>query len=207
MKGHFITFEGIEGCGKSTQIELLANWLSARNISVICTREPGGTVLGEQMRALLKNGTVDTFFSPRAELLLFESSRAQHVDEKILPALQAGKDVLCDRFFDSSLVYQGSARKISRSDVEFLNNFAAGGLVPDLTILLDIDPEESLKRLSLRGENIDRFEQESLQFFEDVRGGYIELAKKNDRFLLIEGKQSKEDIQNAIRREYISRFE
>ncbi len=207
MSGHFITFEGIEGCGKSTQIELLANWLSARDIPVICTREPGGTALGEQMRALLKNGTADTFFSPRAELLLFEASRAQHVDEKILPAIQEGKVVLCDRFFDSSLVYQGSARKIARSDVEFLNRFAAGGLVPDLTILLDIDLRESMNRLSLRGENIDRFEQEDMHFFEDVRNGYIELARNDERFFLVNGKQSKEDIQNAIRREYMSRFE
>ena len=165
MSGHFITFEGIEGCGKSTQVGLLAAWLSARNIPSICTREPGGTALGEQMRLLLKNGTADNFFSPRAELLLFESSRAQHVDEKILPALREGKDVLCDRFFDSSLVYQGSARKILRADVEFLNRFAAGGLVPDLTILIDIDPLESVRRLSARGENIDRIEQEDVHFF------------------------------------------
>lgn len=207
MSGHFITFEGIEGCGKSTQVGLLAAWLSARNIPSICTREPGGTALGEQMRSLLKNGTADNFFSPRAELLLFESSRAQHVDEKILPALREGKDVLCDRFFDSSLVYQGSARKILRADVEFLNRFAAGGLVPDLTILIDIDPLESVRRLSARGENIDRIEREDVHFFEDVRNGYIELAKNDARFLVINGSQSKEDIQNVIRREYMSRFE
>lgn len=206
MAGHFITFEGLEGCGKSTQVELLANWLSARNIPVICTREPGGTMLGEKIRDLLKNGTADTFFSARAELLLFESSRAQHVDEKIFPALKAGKDVLCDRFFDSSLVYQGNARKIARSDIELLNRFATNGLVPDLTVLLDIDPEESVRRLSLRGQNIDRIEQEDIEFFRAVREGYIELAENDSRFLVVDGKQSKEDIQNVIRREYMSRF-
>lgn len=206
MTGHFITFEGLEGCGKSTQVELLANWLSARNIPVVCTREPGGTMLGEKMRDLLKDGTADTFFSARAELLLFESSRAQHVDEKIFPALKAGKDVLCDRFFDSSLVYQGNARKIARSDIELLNRFATNGLVPDLTVLLDIDPEESVRRLSLRGQNIDRIEQEDIEFFRAVREGYIELAENDSRFLVVDGKQSKEDIQNVIRREYMSRF-
>lgn len=206
MTGHFITFEGLEGCGKSTQVELLANWLSALNIPVVCTREPGGTMLGEKMRDLLKDGTADTFFSARAELLLFESSRAQHVDEKIFPALKAGKDVLCDRFFDSSLVYQGNARKIARSDIELLNRFATNGLVPDLTVLLDIDPEESVRRLSLRGQNIDRIEQEDIEFFRAVREGYIGLAGNDSRFLVVDGKQSKEDIQNVIRREYMSRF-
>ncbi len=207
MDGHFITFEGIECCGKSTQIELLARWLTERNVPIICTREPGGTILGEQMRMLLKNGTSDAFFSARAELLLFESSRAQHIDEKILPALKQGIHVLCDRFFDSSLVYQGSARNIFRSDVEYLNHFAADGLVPDLTILIDIDPEESVRRLIERGENIDRIEQENVQFFRTVRDGYLALAAKENRFIVVDGKKSKEAIQDVIRREYILRFE
>lgn len=204
--GHFITFEGIEGCGKSTQIELLSSWLFSCNKKFIVTREPGGTALGEQIRALLKSGSAKTFFSAKAELLLFEASRIQHVEEKILPALLSGKDVLCDRFFDSSTVYQGAARKISQKEVEALNVFATNALCPDLTIFIDIDPKESVQRLSLRGNNIDRIEQENIQFFTNVRNGYITLANKSSRFFVIDGKQPIKDIQDAIRREYIARF-
>ncbi len=207
MRGRLITFEGIEGCGKSTQIELFAVWLKSIGRDVICSREPGGTLLGERIRDLLKNGSKETFFSAKAELLLFEASRAQHVEEKILPAILNGKDVLCDRFFDSSIVYQGSARNIMKSDVEFLNKFATNGIIPDLTILIDIDVREGMRRLGIRGENIDRIEQEDQEFFERVRTGYFNLAERNRRFFVVDGNKSKEDIQYAIRQEYKARFE
>ncbi len=207
MRGRLITFEGIEGCGKSTQIELLAAWLKSIGRDVICSREPGGTLLGERIRDLLKNGSKETFFSAKAELLLFEASRAQHVEEKILPAILNGKDVLCDRFFDSSIVYQGSARNIMKSDVEYLNKFATNGIIPDLTILIDIEAREGMRRLGIRGENIDRIEQEDQEFFERVRTGYCNLAERNHRFFVVDGNKSKEDIQYAIRQEYKTRFE
>ncbi|MDR3274149.1 MAG: dTMP kinase [Puniceicoccales bacterium] len=204
--GKFITFEGIEGCGKSTQIQLLAEWLTSIGKSVVLTREPGGTELGEQIRALLKGGCAGEIFSSKAELLLFEASRAQHVEGKILPALARGDDVLCDRFFDSSIVYQGVARKIFRADVAFLNNFATDGLLPDLTIIVDITPEESVERLLKRGDQLDRIERESVKFFGDVRNGYLSIAEGDPRFLLVEGNQNVSDIQDEIRKEYGARF-
>jgi dTMP kinase len=204
--GHFITFEGIEGCGKSTQIQLLQEWLVSQGRSVILTREPGGTELGEQIRTLLKTGSAAKFFSPKAELLLFEASRAQHVEEKILPAIAQGDDVLCDRFFDSSVVYQGAARKIPDATIAFLNNFATGNLQPDLTIIIDITPKESIARLAARGSEIDRIEREGIDFFKAVRDGYLKMSRNNPRFVVVGGDQNIDDIQNEIRREYRARF-
>jgi dTMP kinase len=204
--GKFITFEGIEGCGKSTQIKLLAEWLISLGRRIALTREPGGTELGERIRALVRGEAGGEYFSPKAELLLFEASRAQHVEEKILPAIAEGIDVLCDRFFDSSTAYQGAARKISQSDVTFLNNFAAGSLIPDLTVIVDITPEESMERLLKRGDSIDRIERESVEFFENVRNGYLSIAGNDPRFLVVDGSQGISDVQDEIRRKYRSRF-
>jgi dTMP kinase len=204
--GHFITFEGIEACGKSTQIQLLGEWLVSLGKRVTMTREPGGTELGEQIRTLLKSGSLAKFFSPKAELLLFEANRAQHVEEKILPAMARGDDVLCDRFLDSSAVYQGMARKIQPTIVEFLNNFASGNLLPDLTIIIDISPEESLRRLATRGYGADRIECEDLKFFETIREGYLGMAKNDPRFAVVDGTGDVNDIQDEIRREYRTRF-
>ncbi|MDR1256020.1 MAG: dTMP kinase [Puniceicoccales bacterium] len=204
--GNFVTFEGIEGCGKSTQIQLLAEWLISMGQRVVLTREPGGTELGERIRMLLKAGDVGKHFSAKAELLLFEASRAQHVEEKILPALAHGDSVLCDRFLDSSTVYQGVARKIPPPDVALLNSFAAANLLPDLTIIVDITPEESVKRLLKRGGQIDRIEGESVKFFKDVRSGYLAMAEGDPRFLVVNGDQSISNIHGEIRREYGARF-
>ncbi|MDR0595702.1 MAG: dTMP kinase [Puniceicoccales bacterium] len=204
--GNFITFEGIEGCGKSTQIQLLGEWLVSTGKHVLITREPGGTELGERIRTLLKDECLDGHFSAKAELLLFEASRAQHMEEKIVPALARGDDVLCDRFSDSSTVYQGVARKIPTSDVAFLNKFATDNLIPDLTIIVDIISEESVRRLLGRGGQIDRIEKENLSFFNDVRNGYLSIAKGDHRFLVVNGDQSVSDIQDEIRREYRARF-
>ncbi|MDR2720763.1 MAG: dTMP kinase [Puniceicoccales bacterium] len=204
--GKFITFEGIEGCGKSTQIKLLAEWLLSLDKRVVLTREPGGTELGEQIRALVKGCGIGKFFSAKAELLLFEASRAQHVEEKILPALRGNVDVLCDRFFDSSTAYQGAARKIPQSDIMFLNNFAASNLLPDLTIIIDIIPEESAQRLLKRNNRTDRIEHENAKFFGDVRNGYLSIAENNPRFLVVNGDQSISDIQDEIRKKYQAKF-
>ncbi|MDR2435776.1 MAG: dTMP kinase [Puniceicoccales bacterium] len=204
--GKFITFEGIEGCGKSTQIKLLAEWLLSLGKRVVLTREPGGTELGEQIRILIKEWAIGRPFSARAELLLFEASRAQHVEEKILPALEEGIDVLCDRFFDSSIAYQGEARKIPQSDVMFLNNFAAGDLLPDLTVIVDITPEESVQRLLKRGDRTDRIERESTKFFEDVRSKYLSIARNDPRFLVVNGSQGISDTQDEIRKKYRAKF-
>jgi dTMP kinase len=204
--GKFITFEGIEGCGKSTQIQLMAEWLTSLGRGVTLTREPGGTVLGERIREFIKTGTSAKFFSPKAELLLFEASRIQHVEEIILPALGCGNDVLCDRFYDSSTVYQGAARRIPWEYVSFLNNFASGGLVPDFTVLIDITPEESVARLAVRGGKIDRIELESMEFFRDVREGYLLLARSDPRFLIIDGCRDIDDIRGEIMEEYRERF-
>lgn len=204
--GIFITFEGIECCGKSTQLSLLAKWLTERGHHVLTTREPGGTSLGENIRSLLNSGRKEDCFSVRAELLLFEASRAQHMEEKILPALEKGFIVLCDRFTDSTLVYQGVARHIPQEIILSLNAFASFERSPDITFLPDISVEESFQRLSRRGAPPDRFEQENRAFFEQVRAGYLEEARQHPRFVLLPGELSTEVISQKIIYELQQRF-
>ena len=187
MKGIFITFEGIEGSGKSTQLSMLNKWLTNHDYDVVATREPGGTKIGEKIRELLRSGSKDDVFSPRTELMLFEASRAQHMEEIVLPALNNGKIVLCDRFFDSTTVYQGVARAIDTDIVHILNDFSSFEKKPDLTIILDIDVDESMNRLIKREISKDRIEQEDRKFFENVRNGYLSLAQNNERFFVIDG--------------------
>lgn len=206
MSGIFITFEGIEGCGKSTQIVLLHDWLVSCGYSVVMTREPGGTEIGENIRELLRRGNKHDIFSSRAELLLFEASRAQHMEEIILPSLNANKVVLCDRFFDSTVVYQGVAREIHPDTVKFLNEFATFDKVPDWTVLLDITVEESEKRLSFRNIVKDRIEQENSIFFEKVRSGYLKIANGDNRFSIINGQHDSNMIHEEIRNEFRRRF-
>lgn len=206
MSGIFITFEGIEGCGKSTQIVLLHDWLVSCGYSVVMTREPGGTEIGENIRELLRRGNKHDIFSSRAELLLFEASRAQHMEEIILPSLNANKVVLCDRFFDSTVVYQGVAREIHPDTVKFLNEFATFDKVPDWTVLLDITVEESEKRLLFRNIVKDRIEQESSIFFEKVRSGYLKIANCDNRFSIINGQHDSNMIHEEIRNEFRRRF-
>lgn len=206
MKGIFITFEGIEGSGKSTQLSMLNKWLTNHDYDVVATREPGGTKIGEKIRELLRSGSKDDVFSPRTELMLFEASRAQHMEEIVLPALNNGKIVLCDRFFDSTTVYQGVARAIDTDIVHILNDFSSFEKKPDLTIILDIDVDESMNRLIKREISKDRIEQEDRKFFENVRNGYLNLAQNNERFFVIDGTGDANSIQQKIRDELSKRF-
>ncbi|MGD9141340.1 MAG: dTMP kinase [bacterium] len=171
-KGIFITFEGIEGCGKTTQVDLLKNYLVQIGHEVVITREPGGCLIGEKIRDILLDPG-NRGMTAHTELLLYEASRAQHVADIILPALKEGKTVISDRFYDASTAYQGHARGLGADKVEELNLFATGGLRPDLTIVLDLPASEGLRRL---GRNLDRIESEAVDFHEKVRNGYIEIA-------------------------------
>jgi len=199
-KGIFITFEGSEGSGKSTQIGLLVSRIEAADRDVIVTREPGGTEIGEEIRHLLKHSAAGKELCPATELLLFAASRAQLVREVILPALDKGKVILCDRFLDSTTVYQGVARKISADPVNAINKFAIGELIPDLTIVLDVPAEVALSRIRYRASDLpDRMEEENIDFYRKVREGYLVLAKSfPDRFVVIDGTQSPETIQEEI---------
>lgn len=204
MPGVFITFEGIEGSGKSTQIVQLANHLSAHGRSVTLTREPGGTAIGDQVRKVLLD-PANTALDPKAELLLYAAARAQHLAELIRPALKAGKIVLCDRFSDATLAYQGYGRGLELELIRSLDRIVTDGLRPDLTILLDIDAATGLARARGRNsrgglEGEARFENERLSFHERVRQGYLELAKHDPaRFRVVDASPSPEIIQNRLR--------
>jgi dTMP kinase len=200
MTGLFITFEGGEGCGKSTQIAALKARLEAMGKTVVQTREPGGTALGESVRNLLQYDDAGQGMSPEAELLLFAASRAQHVRELIAPAIAEGQIVLCDRFLDSTTVYQGVARAIDSKKVDTINQFAIGDTNPDLTILIDLPPEIGLARVHARSDGqLDRMEKEAIEFFQAVRQGYLDLAKsETKRFLVLDGSQSVEELETQI---------
>jgi dTMP kinase len=176
-KGLFISFEGSEGCGKSTQIARLAIRIRDSGREVITLREPGGTPIGEQIRNLLQYDEAGKAMTPEAEILLFAASRAQLVREVIRPALLRGAVVLCDRFLDSTTVYQGVARALAQEEVQAINGFAVGETLPDLTILLDLDAAEGRRRAAGRKGPKDRMEQEDEGFYESVRQGYLELAR------------------------------
>lgn len=196
--GTFITFEGGEGCGKSTQIKRLTARLQHLGHSVLLTREPGGTDVGEQIRHTLQHSKQSAHMTPEAELLLFCASRAQLVREIIMPALEAGHIVLADRFHDSTNVYQGIARQLDPPTVAAINQFAIGGCRPDLTILIDIDPVKGLERARGR-ELFDRMENLSLDFHQRVRQGYLELARREpDRVKLVDGLGSLDHIESQI---------
>jgi dTMP kinase len=175
----FVSFEGIEGCGKTTQIALLSRYLNDRQIPYKVTREPGGTAVGEGIRQILLNSET-IHLTGEAELLLFYASRSQNIAEKILPALQQGELVICDRFYDASMAYQGYGRGIPLSVIRELTALVCGQHRPELTILLDIDPEVGLRRARTRNHSSTRdegrFEMEDLVFYTKVRAGYLELA-------------------------------
>lgn len=208
----FITFEGIEGCGKTTQIRLLNESLRRRGLDVLATREPGGCPIADAIRGILLDAA-NSGMSPRTELLLYAAARAQHVSEVILPALRAGKTILCDRFTDATLAYQGYGRDLDRDLIASLNTMAAGDVTPDLTLLLDFPPEEGLHRARHRNAscseiNEDRFEQESLDFHRRVRNGYRELAARQSRFRLIDARGSVGEVAQRIEKavdEYLRR--
>ena len=178
-KGLFISFEGSEGCGKSTQIGRLAARLRDAGREVVLLREPGGTPIGEKIRDLLQYDASAAAMKPETELLLFAASRAQLVREVIRPAVARGAVVLCDRFLDSTTVYQGVARALDRKDVAAVNAFAVGETLPDLTLLLDLDAAEGRRRAASRKGPVDRMEQEKEEFYEAVRHGYLALAEEH----------------------------
>lgn len=201
--GFFITFEGIEGCGKSTQLELLKAHLEKKGRRVLSVREPGGTLLGERVRSVLLNGTEEGI-DPWAELFLYEACRAQLVAKVIRPALAEGKVVLSDRFFDSTLAYQGFGRGLDAEKIESLNALATGGLVPDLTFLVDCAEEVGLKRAWARidastGAREDRFEKEELAFHRRVREGFLAIAKAAPRVRVIDGSREISTVHGEIR--------
>ena len=204
-EGIFITFEGSEGCGKSTQVERLAARLSAvaAGRPLLTLREPGGTALGEEIRRLLKLTAPGWSVVPEAELLLFAASRAQLVRETIAPTLASGGLILCDRFLDSTTVYQGVARRLAPAEVAAINTFAAGSRLPDITFLLDLPSVEALARLQRRSlwANLppDRMELELPAFYEQVRTGYLALAARQpDRFVTLNAALPPDDLERQI---------
>lgn len=192
----FITFEGIDGVGKSTQLDLLQQWLEGRGQEVLRTLEPGGTELGQEIRHLLLHRKGDV--AARAEALLYAADRAHHVATKIRPALAEGKVVLGDRYFDSSVAYQGAARELDVDEVRNISLWAVDNLIPDLTVLLDLDAQAAIQRRNKTGTEPDRLEREKVDFFERARNQYLELAKES-RFLVVDATLSIEEIQSQIR--------
>lgn len=206
MKGYFISVEGGDGSGKSTQMQKIEAYLRARGQEIVRTREPGGTPIAEKIRALILDPE-NAALTARAEMLLYAASRAQHIEEKILPALAAGKTVLSDRFTDSSIAYQGCGRGLGGMVAE-VNRIATGGKAPDLTIFLDISPQAGMARKkSQEGHTLDRMEQEKAAFHEAVYKGYLALAAENaGRIAKIDADRPAEavftDIQAALDRLY-----
>jgi len=196
----FITFEGSEGSGKSTQIPLLATYLSKLGYQIQTTREPGGTRIGEQVRLCLHD-VANTDMTPAAEVLLYSASRSQLVEEVIKPALAEGKIVLSDRYADSTLAYQGYGRQLDLVALTSITRFATGGLEPDLTIFLDIDVEEGLSRRTTGGEEMNRMDLQRLEFYQRVRQGYLTLAAaKPNRWTIIDASRPASQVQEEIRR-------
>jgi dTMP kinase len=202
----FITFEGTEGCGKSTQIELLATHLQTNGHSVLKTREPGGTVVGEALRNLVLQKDMLVF--PMTELLIFMAARAQHMEEVIIPALSEGTIVLCDRFSDATFAYQGYGRGMDMGMISALNDFATKRINPDLTILIDCDVTIGLKRKAIDNPESDRFEKEAVAFHESIRSGYRKLAEKEpQRFFVLDGALSIDDLKLSIEAKVTSLME
>ncbi|QIK63962.1 dTMP kinase [Leucobacter viscericola] len=196
MSGLFVTLEGGDGAGKSTQAEMLSGWLSERGHEVVRTREPGGTTLGVELRKLLLHGGD---VSPRAEALLYAADRAQHIATVVRPALERDAVVVQDRYIDSSLAYQGAGRVLSAEEVRGISTWAVEGLWPDLTVLLDIDPEEGVTRRASRGGSDDRLEAEAIEFHRAVREGFLALAKQeSDRFLVLDATAPADEIHAHI---------
>ncbi|MCD6459359.1 dTMP kinase [bacterium] len=211
MKGIFVTFEGTEGCGKTTQAKLLADLLSSMGFNVICTKDPGGTAIGEKIREILLD-TANFKMAPITELFLFLASRHQLIKEKIKDKLDAGYIVISSRYTDATLAYQGYGRGLDLNILNELNNCATDNIYPDLTILLDIEPEKSVERVKMRsaysnkndlavsGDDIDRIEQELIGFHTRVRDGYLDLWKRNsDRIKLVHADDTIENVQAEVK--------
>lgn len=198
QRGLFITVEGIEGAGKSTAMQLLSAALREAGVDLVCTREPGGTILGERLRDLLLSPT-DSVIEPQAELLMMFAARAQHLAECIRPALQGGQWVLCDRFTDASYAYQGAGRQLGSDRVAVLEEFVQGDFRPDLILLLDVPVEVGISRARGRGA-LDRFEQEDMAFFERVRQAYLtRAAQSSGLYQIIDASQRLHEVQASLR--------
>jgi dTMP kinase len=195
QKGLFITIEGIEGVGKSTQIDLLSTYLKSKNINYISTREPGGLGVPEAIRSILLNQDMH----PLTELILYEAARTEHFQKIILPAIKEGKTVLCDRFIDSTVSYQGYGRGLDLKLIDELNSIATQNTLPDITFFLDMSVENAFQRLKSRGSKADRFESLSHDFYEKVRKGYLDLNKKDPkRLIIINAERNIEEIHSDI---------
>ncbi len=202
MRGIFITFEGLDGCGKTTQLERLAERLRKEGVTVTTAREPGGTSVGDAVRRLLLDSTTQNL-DPVAELLLYFASRASNVSEVILPALEAGYLVLCDRFTDASMAYQGEGRGLGAEAVRLLDQLACRGLKPRYTILIDIDPRTSVARAKRRNQDAPRdegrLEGEDLEFFKRVRGAYLDIARREPRRVyVVNGERTPDSVHGEI---------
>jgi len=200
MPGVFITFEGIDGCGKSTQLRMLASVLRLQGLNVVTTREPGGTSLGRRLRAALLD--VDEQVDPLAELLVFAADRAQHVRKQLLPALETNHVVLSDRYADATVAYQGAGRGFDPKLIQEIVQLATGGLQPDLTLLLDLSVAESINRTRRRAENKqkDRLDIEAADFHTRVRNAYLEIAKAEpDRVRMIDARGSIEETHRVVK--------
>lgn len=199
MAGRFITLEGVEGCGKSTQLEFVASFLHEQGKNVLSTREPGGTPVGERVREILLDNDLPAM-EAETELMLMFAARLEHVRKVILPALEAGTWVVSDRFYDASYAYQGYGRGVLLERIDKLRANSIGDLQPDLTILLDVPLEISEQRVTTRG-NQDRFENEHSEFHSKVRNGYLQLAKLDkDRIYIVDAAQSLADVQREVKK-------
>lgn len=199
-EGLLISFEGSEGSGKSTQIEDIAERFEEAGFEVVVTREPGGTGIGEEIRHLLMHAAAGEAMMPETELLLFAASRAQLVREVIAPGIAAGKIILCDRFLDSTTVYQGVGRQIAAEPVHMINKFAVGNIIPDITIVIDVPAEVGFKRIRHRVNDLpDRMESETIDFYRKVREGYLYLAQSMpERFVVVDGTKTAARVANKI---------
>jgi dTMP kinase len=195
----FITLEGPDGSGKTTQARLLAEWLREQGYEVVLTREPGGSDIGDQIRAVLHDPR-NTAMNARTEILLYSASRAQHVAQRIRPALAAGKIVISDRYADSTLAYQGYGRGLDLETLRTITVFATGGLTPDLTLYLDVAPQEGLQRRLLGGGEWNRLDAEALEFHQRVRAGYLALVEQEpEHWVVVDAARSVEEVQAEIR--------
>ncbi len=195
--GLFVTLEGPDGSGKTTQEKLLTEYLQARGLAVVCTREPGGTEIGEQIREVIFSRTSGVI-RDETEVLLFSAARAQIVGELIRPALAAGKIVLCDRYADSTLAYQGYGLGLDLGALREITRFATGGLVPDLTFYIDVPAEDGLARK--RGSDVNRLDEKDVAYHRRVRAGYLEMARQDpSRWVVVDGTQARDQVQQQIR--------
>jgi len=202
----FITLEGPDGSGKTTQFHLLVEWLNEQGYEVVPTREPGGSDIGDQIRAVLHDPR-NTAMDARTEILLYSASRAQHVAQLIRPALAEGKVVVSDRYYDSTLAYQGYGRGLDLETLRAITAFATGDLMPDLTLYLDIPPEEGLQRKQAGGDEWNRLDAEALEFHQRVRAGYLELIRQEpDRWAVIDATRPVEEVQAEIRAQVQARL-